>query len=488
MRLKNSIPLFYSVIISLIVFISISIIDYYILKDKHQSLRTGVIDKAQGIIYSLEPAIKTGNNSAIREIIEGMKLQIKETAELLRVSIILLPESYYHTSTESQIDNYTIDNDLKSILLDNKNLNKLQRYNTIVEGQVESIFQYAAAINPLATDDQNWFITVNFSSTILDKKFNDFRILLILISTAALLLTFLIVYWISSILSHNIIMASNRIEDIAKDNFQYKSPKLFTEIKELNQKTDKLRKTILQQNKTIKKFDEEQQNPLKNKEVTQRFLEKSNYLCVLIKLDYKITKPSTVNLKSFLIDILNLIIQTCKGNIVNIYHFNDSFLIILDADNAIYEAIQSIALIQNKIQTNSVEYKKFGISNPILSIAAHHGEIKTSELNDYSLSHTLIFGTAFKLINLMIDKTQPGEILVTQEIVSQLQRISQRFVNINFDISLFGKSYNLFLLGKNAFKESLIQNKKNDSNIDATAEKPSNPLSINSMLEETLSS
>ena len=101
--MKRNIPLFYSIIISLIVLIGSSFANYQILREKKSAIKEEILTRAESVFYTLEESIKNEDLQAIDSKMEGFKNEIKQSEDLLRVSVIFSPQFYYYSSTQTAL-------------------------------------------------------------------------------------------------------------------------------------------------------------------------------------------------------------------------------------------------------------------------------------------------------------------------------------------------------------------------------------------------
>ena len=217
-------------------------------------------------------------------------------------------------------------------------------------------------------------------------------------------------------------------------------------------------------------------------------LEKKNYLSLLMQLNYSVFKntDTTLSLKDFLLDIFYLIIKHTQEVRVKVLQFGNQFLLVLDAEVSFTKALQSIKTIQKKIQTSTSNYKKFGIADCDVSLAAHYGDITTSSIGDQNKQYELTYGPSVNILNSILSKTQKGEILITESIFSELEiEKKKEFLDINTSVTFLEKKYNLLLWGKRKTNTDIITLPHLETK-NKNLEESKKDLSIGSMLEETL--
>lgn len=483
---KKSIPLIYSVLVGVIVLLSISTTDYYVLNEKYQKLTAELKLSANDIFHSLENAVKNQDKLAITIIMDSLKTKIRDNSSLLQISIINFSEEYYYTSTEPTLTGYSISESLKNVLLSNDNQSSLLRGNELVKGESRTVFRFINSIKILNTE-QTFYISSIFGVTGFETEFNQYRINVIMISLIAVLIAFICIYLLSYFLSYKLIILDQKIESILKNNFKINSnsKKSFLEINLIDNKLKQVAKTIFQQQKIIKELEKNQNSSIKNSIVEETDFTAGNYLCVLFKVDYNASKVSAneFNHKEFLSEILNSIIKNTYRHKVKLINFGDYFLLILNAYNFFDSAVNSVKKVQRNIITSSTDYKKFGILSTTVSVAMHYGEMKSFEIKEQGINDSIIFGKSFKILNQIIDKAKDGEILITKEVVDKL--MSNKVTNINFAIPFLGKNYNLYLLEEKS--SGLVGNSQKQQEIEKTDlfGEDKNPMSVNIMLEDT---
>ena len=89
------------------------------------------------------------------------------------------------------------------------------------------------------------------------------------------------------------------------------------------------------------------------------------------------------------------------------------------------------------------------------------------------------------LENPVLNKTQNGEILITESVFLELEEEKKKeFLYINFDVSFLGERHKLLLWGKRRPSTDIIKTKKYAEGERQTTKE--GDLSIGNMLEETL--
>ena len=74
--MKKNIPLFYSILISLIVLIGSSFASYQVLQEKKLSIKEEILTRTKSIFYMLEDFIKNENIQEIDSRMENLKKEI----------------------------------------------------------------------------------------------------------------------------------------------------------------------------------------------------------------------------------------------------------------------------------------------------------------------------------------------------------------------------------------------------------------------------
>ena len=352
----------------------------------------------------------------------------------------------------------------------------------------EVTFQSVINIKSVS-EGKTWAINTVFDVTSFDKKLNDLQFMLILIQLVILTITFFSVYTLSSILSRNLRLLSYALSNVLTNKSEIKLANSFIEIGNVREKLAKITKIFTQQKETIQKLEESIQNPLKQGLLESSVLEKQNYLCILMQMEYLAFKntDTSLNFKDFLLDIFHLIIKYTQEIRIKVVHFGDKFLLVLDSESSFSKALQSIKTIQKKIQTSSSNYKKFGIADCDVSLAVHYGSIKASSFGEQNIQYELTYGDAVNILNSILSKTHSGEILVTESIFSELEEEKKKeFLDINLDVSFLGKKHKILLWGKRQSSANTIKIKKDTAPEKQPIEESEKDLSIGNMLEETL--
>ena len=482
--MKRNIPLFYSIIISLIVLIGSSFANYQILREKKSAIKEEILTRAESIFYTLEESIKNEDLQAIDSKMEGFKNEIKQSEDLLRVSVIFSPQFYYYSSTQTALIGENVPSNLKDFLKANQNSNLIQRVSN--EDGSEATFQSVLSVRSLL-NNQTLIINTVFSVAPFDKKLADLQMLLILIQVAFLAIVFATVYALSSILSHNLKSLSQALGNILNNKSKIKLANSFVEIGNVRKKLETITQIFIQQKETIQKLEAEIQNPLQQSLIESNSLEKKNYICVLMQIDYLAFKntDTVLNLKDFFLDIFHLIIKHTQEVRVKVLQFSNQFLLVLDSDSSFNKTLQSIKIIQKKIQTSASNYKKFGIADCDASLAVHYGSINNSNFGDANIQYELTYGVAVNILNFILSKAQEGEIIITESILTELEEEKKKeFLDINLNVLFLNKKYKLLLWGKRKAIADIIKTKKH-TEAKAT-EKNKKDLSIGNMLEETL--
>ena len=432
----------------------------------------------------MEDSIKNEDIQAIDSKMNGFKNEIKQSKDLLRISAILLPQFYYYSSTQTTLVGTNVPKNLKKFFQNSHSSNPIQRISNEDGSEItfQSVIKTQSVLN-----NQKWIINAVFSVTSFDKKLADLQFLLILIQVAILTTTFFTVYLLSSILSRNLHLLSHALGDVLNNKSEIKLANSFIEIGNVREKLGRITKIFTQQKETIQKLEAEIQNPLKQGLMENNVLEKKNYFCVLMQIDYLAFKntDTVLNLKDFLLDIFYLIIKHTQESRVKILQFNNQFLLVLDYESFFNKTLQSIKTIQKKIQTSASNYKKFGIADCNASLAAHYGSVKSSSFGQQNMQYELNYGNAFNILNSVLNKTQNGEILITESVFLELEEEKKKeFLYINFDVSFLGERHKLLLWGKRRPSTDIIKTKKYAEGERQTTKE--GDLSIGNMLEETL--
>ena len=133
--MKKNIPLFYSILISLIVLIGGSFASYQILQEKKSAIKEEILTRAESIFYALEDSIKNEDIQAIDSKMNGFKNEIKQSKDLLRISAILLPQFYYYntdyTGGNEFPKNHRSENLFKTELADLQNIKSIPMLNLV---------------------------------------------------------------------------------------------------------------------------------------------------------------------------------------------------------------------------------------------------------------------------------------------------------------------------------------------------------------------
>ena len=298
--MKKNIPLFYSILISLIVLAGGSFASYQVLQEKKSAIKEKILARAESLFYTLEESIKNEDRIAIDSRIENFRNEIKQSESLLQVSLILLPEFYYYASTQKKlIDTDVLDN-LKEFFQNSKTSNPIQR--VVNEDGLEATFQFVVNVKSVL-NNQKWIVHTVFDVAPFDKELNDLKLMLITIQLAILTITFATVYALSSILSRNLNLLSYALGNILSNKSEIKKGNSFVEISNVCGKLEKIKKIFNQQKEIIQKLEEEIKNPLKQGLMESKSLEKKNYLSLLMQLNYSVFKntDTTLSLKDFLI-------------------------------------------------------------------------------------------------------------------------------------------------------------------------------------------
>ena len=417
---------------------------------------------------------------------ENLKKEIEQDEDLLRVSVILLPQFYYSNSTQTELIGSEVPSNLKDFFQNSQNFNPIQRVAN--ENGSEVTFQSVVNIKSVL-QGKTWVVNTVFSVASFDKKLNDLQFMLILIQLVILTITFSSVYTLCSILSRNLNLLSYALGNILSNKSEIKLANSFVEISNVIEKLAKITKIFTQQKETIQKLEEEIKNPLKQGLLESSVLEKQNYLCILMQMEYLAFRntDTSLNFKDFLLDIFHLIIKHTQEVRVKVLHFGDQFLLILDSEASFSKALQSVKTIKKKIQTNSSNYKKFGIADCDVSLAAHYGSIKASSFGEQSIQYELTYGNAVNILNSILSKAHSGEILVTESVFSEIEEEKKReFLYINLDVVFLGKKHRVWLWGKRKSGANTIKIKKEADTEKQTTEENKTDLSIGNMLEETL--
>ncbi len=481
--MNKNIPLFYTILISLIVLVGSSFASYQVLQDKKLAIKEEILTRTESIFYTLEDSIKNEDIQAVDSRMESLRKEIKLNEDLLRVSVILLPQFYYSNSTQTERIGSDVPSNLKVLF---QNINPVQRVSN--EDGSEVTFQSVINIKSVS-EGKTWAINTVFDVTSFDKKLNDLQFMLILIQLVILTITFFSVYTLSSILSRNLRLLSYALSNVLTNKSEIKLANSFIEIGNVREKLAKITKIFTQQKETIQKLEESIQNPLKQGLLESSVLEKQNYLCILMQMEYLAFKntDTSLNFKDFLLDIFHLIIKYTQEIRIKVVHFGDKFLLVLDSESSFSKALQSIKTIQKKIQTSSSNYKKFGIADCDVSLAVHYGSIKASSFGEQNIQYELTYGDAVNILNSILSKTHSGEILVTESIFSELEEEKKKeFLDINLDVSFLGKKHKILLWGKRQSSANTIKIKKDTAPEKQPIEESEKDLSIGNMLEETL--
>ncbi len=484
--MKKNIPLFYSILISLIVLIGGSFANYQILQEKKLAIKEEVQTRTKSIFYALEDSIKNEDLQAIDSKMKSLKNETRQSKDLLRVSVILLPQFYYYSSTQTKLVGTNVPNNLKKLFQNSQNSNTTQRISN--EDGSEVTFQ--SVINTKSVlNNQTWVINTVFSVAPFDKKLADLQFMLILIQIVILATTFSAVYVLCSILSRNLHLLSYALGNILNNKSEIKLANSFVEISKVREKLERITRIFTQQKTTIQKLEAEIQNPLKQGSIESNTLEKQNYLCILMRIDYLAFKntDTVLNLKDFLLDIFYLIVKHTQEVRVKILQFSNQFLLVLDSESSFSKALQAIKTIQKKIQTSSSTYKKFGVADCNIYLAAHYGSVKISSFGEQNTQYELTYGDAINILNSILAKTQSGEILITESVFSELEGEKKKeFLDINLDVSFLGKMYKLLLWGKRKPNTDIVKTEKYAEREKEAIKETKKDLSIGNMLEETL--
>ena len=467
----------------MIVLVGSSFASYQVLQDKKLAIKEEILTRTESIFYTLEDSIKNEDIQAVDSRMESLRKEIKLNEDLLRVSVILLPQFYYSNSTQTERIGSDVPSNLKVLF---QNINPVQRVSN--EDGSEVTFQSVINIKSVS-EGKTWAINTVFDVTSFDKKLNDLQFMLILIQLVILTITFFSVYTLSSILSRNLRLLSYALSNVLTNKSEIKLANSFIEIGNVREKLAKITKIFTQQKETIQKLEESIQNPLKQGLLESSVLEKQNYLCILMQMEYLAFKntDTSLNFKDFLLDIFHLIIKYTQEIRIKVVHFGDKFLLVLDSESSFSKALQSIKTIQKKIQTSSSNYKKFGIADCDVSLAVHYGSIKASSFGEQNIQYELTYGDAVNILNSILSKTHSGEILVTESIFSELEEEKKKeFLDINLDVSFLGKKHKILLWGKRQSSANTIKIKKDTAPEKQPIEESEKDLSIGNMLEETL--
>ena len=281
--MKKNIPLFYSILISLIVLIGSSFASYQVLQEKKLSIKEEILTRTKSIFYMLEDFIKNENIQEIDSRMENLKKEIEQDEDLLRVSVILLPQFYYSNSTQTELIGSEVPSNLKDFFQNSQNFNPIQRVAN--ENGSEVTFQSVVNIKSVL-QGKTWVVNTVFSVASFDKKLNDLQFMLILIQLVILTITFSSVYTLCSILSRNLNLLSYALGNILSNKSEIKLANSFVEISNVIEKLAKITKIFTQQKETIQKLEEEIKNPLKQGLLESSVLEKQNYLCILMQMEY----------------------------------------------------------------------------------------------------------------------------------------------------------------------------------------------------------
>ena len=195
--MKKNIPLFYSILISLIVLIGSSFASYQVLQEKKLSIKEEILTRTKSIFYMLEDFIKNENIQEIDSRMENLKKEIEQDEDLLRVSVILLPQFYYSNSTQTELIGSEVPSNLKDFFQNSQNFNPIQRVAN--ENGSEVTFQSVVNIKSVL-QGKTWVVNTVFSVASFDKKLNDLQFMLILIQLVILTITF------SSLQSRNLLL------------------------------------------------------------------------------------------------------------------------------------------------------------------------------------------------------------------------------------------------------------------------------------------
>lgn len=467
------IPLFYSIFVTLIVLVSMSVTSYLLLKTKYNTIQNSIISQSQTIFASLQESVKNQNQVAIQEIITSIGKNYQKI--LIGSSIIVYPVGYYYSSTNSDLLGKNVNANLKNLLKNRKNIEPIQQIKTATGVAYQTII----TINRFQ-DGQIWFLQNIFDKNFFDTQFNNFRLLLVFVSILTVLFTFFFIYTASHfLLSQKLIAINSQIVDLLKLKQPQNIPNSLKEISLVSKKLSKLFKIFHGQKESIKELEADLQNPLKKKAVEGGFFNE-NYLCVLIKLDYSLScnGKDQVNLKGFLLEISHLIIKTTQEQRVKLSHFGNYFLLVLDIKNFFSMGIQAIKDIEKKIHPNAAQFQKFGIKNLKCSMAVHCGKIYSMGINEEGMEDSVFYyGSTNYILHDIINKAKSKEILITQSVILYLSD-KEKYTDINVGVNYSEEKHKVYLLGK--------QDKKlaKDIAVESFA-KDQNPLSVNSMLEET---
>ena len=274
--MNKNIPLFYTILISLIVLVGSSFASYQVLQDKKLAIKEEILTRTESIFYTLEDSIKNEDIQAVDSRMESLRKEIKLNEDLLRVSVILLPQFYYSNSTQTERIGSDVPSNLKVLF---QNINPVQRVSN--EDGSEVTFQSVINIKSVS-EGKTWAINTVFDVTSFDKKLNDLQFMLILIQLVILTITFFSVYTLSSILSRNLRLLSYALSNVLTNKSEIKLANSFIEIGNVREKLAKITKIFTQQKETIQKLEESIQNPLKQGLLESSVLEKQNYLCILM--------------------------------------------------------------------------------------------------------------------------------------------------------------------------------------------------------------
>ena len=235
--MKKNIPLFYSILISLIVLAGGSFASYQVLQEKKSAIKEKILARAESLFYTLEESIKNEDRIAIDSRIENFRNEIKQSESLLQVSLILLPEFYYYASTQKKlIDTDVLDN-LKEFFQNSKTSNPIQR--VVNEDGLEATFQFVVNVKSVL-NNQKWIVHTVFDVAPFDKELNDLKLMLITIQLAILTITFATVYALSSILSRNLNLLSYALGNILSNKSEIKKGNSFVEISNVCGKLEKI--------------------------------------------------------------------------------------------------------------------------------------------------------------------------------------------------------------------------------------------------------
>ena len=133
---------------------------------------------------------------------------------------------------------------------------------------------------------------------------------------------------------------------------------------------------------------------------------------------------------------------------VKVLQFSNQFLLVLDSDSSFNKTLQSIKIIQKKIQTSASNYKKFGIADCDASLAVHYGSINNSNFGDANIQYELTYGVAVNILNFILSKAQEGEIIITESILTELEEEKKKeFLDINLNVLFLNKKIQTFAMG-----------------------------------------